>query len=76
MKLQYISDNKGKTTGVFIPIQEWEDLKSKYKDLGNEEIDIPDWHMDLVRNRLNEYTKNPEIAEDFDDSMDDIEKNP
>lgn len=32
--------------------------------------------MDLVRNRLNEYTKNPEIAEDFDDSMDDIEKNP
>lgn len=38
MNLQYISDNKGKTTGVFIPIQEWEDLKSKYKELEEEEI--------------------------------------
>ncbi|MBI4648535.1 MAG: hypothetical protein HY738_18620 [Bacteroidia bacterium] len=33
MNLQYISDNKGKTTGVFIPIQEWESLKTKYKVL-------------------------------------------
>lgn len=38
MNLQYISDNKGKTTGVFIPIQEWEDLKSKYKELEDEEL--------------------------------------
>jgi hypothetical protein len=35
MNLQYISDNKGKTTGVFIPIEEWEALKSKYKGLGD-----------------------------------------
>ena len=38
MNLQYISDNRGKTTGVFIPIQEWEGLKSKFKGL--EEVEL------------------------------------
>jgi hypothetical protein len=38
MNLQYISDNKGKTTGVFIPIQEWEYLKSKFKGLQEMEL--------------------------------------
>lgn len=38
MNLQYISDSRGKTTGVFIPIQEWEGLKSKYKGLEEEEL--------------------------------------
>jgi len=40
MNLQYISDNRGKTTGVFIPIQEWEALKSKFKGL--EEVELAD----------------------------------
>jgi hypothetical protein len=35
MKLQVIQDNKGKTTGVYIPIQEWNVLKKRYKDLEN-----------------------------------------
>ena len=38
MNLQYISDNRGKTTGVFIPIQEWEYLKSKFRGLKEEEL--------------------------------------
>ncbi len=38
MNLQYISDNRGKTTGVFIPIQEWEGLKEKFKGLEEEEL--------------------------------------
>ena len=38
MNLQYISDNRGKTTGVFIPIQEWEGLKSQFKGL--EEVEL------------------------------------
>jgi hypothetical protein len=38
MNLQYISDYKGKTTGVFIPIQEWEALKTKFKGL--EEVEL------------------------------------
>jgi hypothetical protein len=72
MNLQYISDNKGKTTGVFIPISEWNELKSKYKDI--EKIDIPNWQVEEVRKRLQDYKANPEEALDFDTVMDDIDK--
>lgn len=72
MNLQYISDNKGKTTGVFIPIAEWNELKNRYKDI--EQFDIPKWQIEEVRNRLADYKNNPEQALDFDTVMDDIEK--
>lgn len=36
MNLQYISDNRGNTTGIFIPIQDWEALKSKFIGLEEE----------------------------------------
>ena len=73
MNLQYISDSKGCTTGVFIPIKEWNDLKNKYKGIEQNEIDIPVWHKHVVRERLEDYTEKPEQALDFDTSMDDIE---
>ena len=59
MNLQYLSDSKGQTTGVFIPINEWNKLKSKYKDIEREDIDIPEWHQDLVRQRLDDFKKSP-----------------
>ena len=34
---------------------------------------IPQWHKDLVKERLEEYNNNPGSALDFDESMDDIE---
>jgi hypothetical protein len=74
MNLQYISDSKGKTTGVFIPIKEWEDLKARYKGLEDETMEVPDWHKDLVEKRLAEYHDNPGTALDFDAAMEDIEK--
>lgn len=33
MTLQIIQDEKGKATGVFIPINKWNALKKRYKDL-------------------------------------------
>ena len=74
MNLQYISDSNGKTTGVFIPINEWNDLKNKYKDIEQEEVSVPEWHKDLVLKRLEDYKQNPDSAMDFDSAMDDIEK--
>jgi hypothetical protein len=74
MNLQYISDSKGRTTGVFIPINEWNDLKNKYKDIEQEEVSIPEWHKELVLKRLEDYKQNPGSAMDFDAAMDDIEK--
>ncbi len=74
MSLQYISDSTGKTMGVFIPIKEWNEIKRKFKGIEQEEIDIPDWHKEVVKERLQDYKKNPDKAVDFDAAMDDIEK--
>jgi hypothetical protein len=73
MNLQYISDSKGKTTGVFIPINEWNILKSKYKGIEQEDIDLPEWQKEMVRQRLDDYRKNPCSALDFASAMDEIE---
>jgi heme oxygenase len=41
MRLQVIQDSKGKATGVYIPINEWEKLKKQYRDLEALEYDEP-----------------------------------
>ncbi len=41
MNLQYSSDSTGKITGVFIPISEWNELKSKYKVLAKNKSTSP-----------------------------------
>lgn len=76
MSVQYISDNKGKTTGVFIPIQDWLSLKKKYKDIETEQllVDVPEWHKAIIDERLAAYKANPNDVIDFDKACDDIEK--
>ena len=74
MNLQYISDNKGQTTGVFIPIKEWNELKNKYKGIEQEEVDVPKWKKNVVRKRIDNYNKNPKQGMDFNSTMDNIEK--
>jgi hypothetical protein len=74
MNLQYITDGNGQTTGVFIPIQEWNDLKSKFRDIEQEGSDVPEWHKEIVRRRMELFKNDPSQALDFDTAMDDIEK--
>lgn len=74
MNVKYISDNTGKTTGVFIPISKWNELKSKYKDI-EEIIKVPAWQVKEVRKRLDDYKNNPDGALDFNTTMDIIDKN-
>ncbi len=72
--MQYITDGNGQTTGVFIPIKEWNDLKTKFKDIADVELDIPEWHTAIVRKRMELYRTNPDHALDFDSAMNEIEK--
>ena len=78
MTLQFIHDARGNTTGVFIPIEEWQSLKIKYADLQKEEaeniIDLAPWQKQVIDERLNDYYKNPADLSDFDKTIDDIEK--
>ena len=79
MTLQFIHDNKGNTTGVFIPIEEWQILKSKYSDLQKEEaenvVELATWQKQIIDERLNDYYKNNMDVTDFNKTIDDIEKN-
>jgi hypothetical protein len=74
MNLQYITDSNGQTTGVFIPINEWNDLKTKFKDIDHEGLEVPEWHKEIVRKRMELYKNNPDQSLDFDSALDDIEK--
>lgn len=74
MNVQYISDSSGKTTGVFIPITEWNELKAKYKGIDQEHVDIPEWQVNEVRERLENYKNDRSLVADFDFMMDEIEK--
>ena len=72
MRVQYLSDNTGKTTGVFIPISEWNELRTKYKELDSEEIEIPSYQKKEVLQRLDDHNNSPELALDFDDTIDEL----
>ncbi|HBX51166.1 MAG: hypothetical protein A2275_09425 [Bacteroidetes bacterium RIFOXYA12_FULL_35_11] len=77
MNLQYITDNKGQTAGVFIPIQDWNQLKKIYKELEKTEenfVGIPDWHKSILDKRLNSLKNNTAVCTDFDKACDEIEK--
>jgi len=41
MRLQMIQDDRGKDTGVFIPIKKWNQLKKQYGDLEILEYEEP-----------------------------------
>ncbi|NVO02305.1 MAG: hypothetical protein HXX09_06340 [Bacteroidetes bacterium] len=77
MTLQFIHDNKGNTTGVFIPIEEWQTLKTKYVDLQREEaenvVELSSWQKNIIDERLSDYYKSPLDVADFDTTIDDIE---
>ncbi len=74
MNLQYISDSKGKTTGVFIPINEWKKIIRKFRGIDLENVDIPVWHIQEVRKRQKDFQDHIEQAMDFDQAMDALEK--
>lgn len=78
MALQFIHDNRGNTTGIFIPIEEWQSLKTKYTDLQKEEVEnmmeLAPWQKQIIEERLSDYYNNPAEVADFDKTIDDIEK--
>lgn len=77
MTLQFIHDNRGNTTGVFIPIEEWQTLKMKYSDLQKEEVknlhELNSWQKQILDERLSDYYQNTNDIADFNKTIDDIE---
>lgn len=38
------------------------------------EDDIPQWHKDIANSRLSDYLQNPNDVEDFDEFLDELER--
>lgn len=77
MKLQYLQDEKGNTTSVLVPIDDWKSLISRIDDLqtdASEEIEISDAQKKILDERLDDYRKNPDNNLDFEDTLVKIRK--
>jgi hypothetical protein len=60
MKLQIIHDAKGNNAGVFIPIEDWNRIKSQYPDIEHADFDLNEYEKDLIDLRLEAIEKNPQ----------------
>ena len=69
MNLQYITNSKGVTSGVFIPIEDWELIK-KELDL---KMDIPEWHKEILVDRQSKFQAGNAVLFDADAVLKDIE---
>lgn len=66
MSIQYISDNKGITTGVFIPIQEWTKLKANYH-LPEDDFEPSPIQKKEIDKRIDQYLKKPSEVLNWDE---------
>ncbi len=75
MKLQYLSEHKSITKSYFIPIAEWNALKSKPREAEREELsDIPEWQKQLLAERIEAYRNGLEEVFDSEEVLQNIEK--
>ena len=56
MTAQYTYDSNGEPLGVFIPINDWNQITEKYPDIE----DIPEWERNLIDQRLDFIKKHPD----------------
>lgn len=61
MKLQIIQDHEGKTTGVYIPISEWNALKKQFKEL--ESLELAEPNNDQILQELKEAVNQLKLVE-------------
>ena len=74
MKLQVLQDNFGNQTGVYVPIEDWTLIKNNYPDIENLDKELPQWEIDLIDNRLEAITKNPERLKLIDTLLDELRR--
>ncbi len=60
LQAQIVKDESGNPTGVFIPMNNWEQMKRHYPDIDNIDTDIPQWEKDFIDERLKLVKNYPE----------------
>jgi PHD/YefM family antitoxin component YafN of YafNO toxin-antitoxin module len=70
MNVQYITNSKGKPSGVFIPIEDWELIK---KELESKILVVPEWHKEILETRLDRFNKGKTISKDIEVALKELE---
>ena len=74
MNMQYLHDVSGNKTGVFIPIEAWNKLKEKYKDIEIEDdAELHQWQKNIIDSRLDKIANGNERFQDFKTAINEIE---
>lgn len=66
MKTQILQDYNGLPTGVFIPIEDWENIKKHYPTIENIDQELLQWQKDILDIRLADLN-NPDKLESIDE---------
>lgn len=74
MRAQIIQDHNGFPTGVFIPMEDWENIKKSYPDIEETSNDIPDWQKEIISERLESIAKNPKRIKPIQGLFDALDK--
>ncbi len=74
MHPQIIQNSKGEETGVFIPIDEWNMIKKNYPGIEELDDEIPNWHKELLTQRLDTIKSNPDSLLPIDSLLDELDK--
>lgn len=75
MKLQVIQDGQGKSTGVFIPMEDWTLIKANYPDVDALDNDIPEWQKQLLDGRLAAIANDKDRIKPIGDLFDELGSN-
>ncbi|MBC7748590.1 MAG: addiction module protein [Methylotenera sp.] len=74
MSLQIIQNSKGENTGVFIPMDDWEIMKTNYPDVDNLDKEIPDWQKQLLDSRLEDIARNPKNLRPISELFEELDR--
>lgn len=75
MKAQLIQDNEGKTTGIFITIEDWEQIKKTYPKIETFDYELPQWQKDILDERIKDLD-NPEILQPIEKLLNSLDDHP
>ena len=74
MKLQVLQDSVGNQTGVYVPMEDWTLIKSNYPDIENLDNKVPQWEKDLIDDRLDAISNNPELLVPIQELFDELQR--
>ena len=70
MTPQYTYDNNGNPIGVFIPINDWNQITEKYSGIE----DVPEWEKNLIDQRLDFIRNHPDQLIPIEDFIAELDR--